>query len=433
MSRIVRFFEGVVVRFLDIRKLRSRLEINIELKIIKEANTMSGVLEGVKVLDFGRYIAGPFCGALLADYGAEVIRIERVNGSEDRYVTPVSEDGQGAMFLQLNRNKLGLTLNPTKEKGQEIVKKLVQKSDIVIANLPEQTLKSMGLDYEELKEINPGIILTSNTAFGTTGPYAERVGFDGVAQAMSGAMDMTGEPEQPTKAYAPYVDFCSASLAAFGTLLAYLEKQKTGKGQRVQTSLLQTALTTTNSLLIEQEILNINRVASLNRAQTSGPSDTFKTKDGWILVQTVGGPLFERWVNLMGEKDWLEDKRFKDDLSRGENGHLISERMSEWCAERTSKEAIMELEGSRIPVGEVLKASETLKEEHILKKGSFVKLNYPTMDKEYSVVGPAVELSENPGVIKSRSPQLGEHNEEILSGLGYSQDEITQLKSERII
>ena len=394
---------------------------------------MSGVLEGVKVLDFGRYIAGPFCGALLADYGAEVIRIERVNGSEDRYVTPVSEDGQGAMFLQLNRNKLGLTLNPTKEKGQEIVKKLVQKSDIVIANLPEQTLKSMGLDYEELKEINPGIILTSNTAFGTTGPYAERVGFDGVAQAMSGAMDMTGEPEQPTKAYAPYVDFCSASLAAFGTLLAYLEKQKTGKGQRVQTSLLQTALTTTNSLLIEQEILNINRVASLNRAQTSGPSDTFKTKDGWILVQTVGGPLFERWVNLMGEKDWLEDKRFKDDLSRGENGHLISERMSEWCAERTSKEAIMELEGSRIPVGEVLKASETLKEEHILKKGSFVKLNYPTMDKEYSVVGPAVELSENPGVIKSRSPQLGEHNEEILSGLGYSQDEITQLKSERIL
>ena len=394
---------------------------------------MSGVLEGVKVLDFGRYIAGPFCGALLADYGAEVIRIERVNGSEDRYVTPVSEDGQGAMFLQLNRNKLGLTLNPTKEKGQEIVKKLVQKSDIVIANLPEQTLKSMGLDYEELKEINPGIILTSNTAFGTTGPYAERVGFDGVAQAMSGAMDMTGEPEQPTKAYAPYVDFCSASLAAFGTLLAYLEKQKTGKGQRVQTSLLQTALTTTNSLLIEQEILNINRVASLNRAQTSGPSDTFKTKDGWILVQTVGGPLFERWVNLMGEKDWLEDKRFKDDLSRGENGHLISERMSEWCAERTSKEAIMELEGSRIPVGEVLKASETLKEEHILKKGSFVKLNYPTMDKEYSVVGPAVELSENPGVIKSRSPQLGEHNEEILSGLGYSQDEITQLRSERII
>tara|TARA_B100000900_G_scaffold182832_1_gene155124 strand:- start:2879 stop:4063 length:1185 start_codon:yes stop_codon:yes gene_type:complete len=394
---------------------------------------MSGVLEGVRVLDFGRYIAGPFCGALLADYGAEVIRIERVDGSEDRYVTPVSDDGQGAMFLQLNRNKLGLTLNPTKDKGREIVKRLVETADIVIANLPEQTLKTMGLDYDELKQINPGVILTSNTAFGTTGPYSERVGFDGVAQAMSGAMDMTGHADQPTKAYAPYVDFCSASLAAFGTLLAYIEKQKTGKGQRVQTSLLQTALTTTNSLLIEQEILNVNRVASMNRAQTSGPSDTFQTKDGWILVQTVGRPLFERWANLMKEDSWLTDERFKDDLSRGENGDLISQRMSEWCVERTSKEAIDELEKSRIPVGEVLKAEETLREEHILEKGSFIKMRYPTLDQEYSVVGPAVELSENPGQITMRSPELGEHNLEILGGLGYSQEEIEKLKEERII
>lgn len=394
---------------------------------------MSEILEGVKVLDFGRYIAGPFCGALLADYGADVIRIERVNGSEDRYVTPVTEDGQGAMFLQLNRNKLGLTLNPTKEKGKEIIKKLVERSDIVIANLPEQTLKSMSLDYERLKVINPGIILTSNTAFGTSGPYAERVGFDGVAQAMSGAMDMTGDPDQPTKAYAPYVDFCSASLAAFGTVLAYLEKLKTGRGQRVQTSLLQTALTTTNNLLIEQELLDINRIASMNRAQTSGPSDTFQTKDGWILVQTVGQPLFERWVNLMGEEEWLDDERFKDDLSRGDNGHLISERMSEWCAERTSKEAIDELEKSRIPVGEVLRAQETLKERHIVEKGSFVKLSYPTLKEEYSVVGPAIELSENPGKIKHRSPELGEHNQQILMELGYTQEEINQLKKDRII
>lgn len=394
---------------------------------------MSEILEGVKVLDFGRYIAGPFCGALLADYGADVIRIERVNGSEDRFVTPVTEDGQGAMFLQLNRNKLGLTLNPTKEKGKEIIKKLVERSDIVIANLPEQTLKSMSLDYERLKVINPGIILTSNTAFGTSGPYAERVGFDGVAQAMSGAMDMTGDPDQPTKAYAPYVDFCSASLAAFGTVLAYLEKLKTGRGQRVQTSLLQTALTTTNNLLIEQELLDINRIASMNRAQTSGPSDTFQTKDGWILVQTVGQPLFERWVSLMGEEEWLDDERFKDDLSRGDNGHLISERMSEWCAERTSKEAIDELEKSRIPVGEVLRAQETLKERHIIEKGSFVKLSYPTLKEEYSVVGPAIELSENPGKIKHRSPELGEHNQQILMELGYTQEEINQLKQDRII
>ena len=134
---------------------------------------MSGILEGVKVLDFGRYIAGPFCGALLADYGAEVIRIERISGSEDRYVTPVTEDGQGAMFLQLNRNKMGLTLNPTKDKGREIVRRLVENSDIVIANLPEQTLKTMGLDYDDLKLINPGIILTSNTCLLYTSDAAD--------------------------------------------------------------------------------------------------------------------------------------------------------------------------------------------------------------------------------------------------------------------
>ena len=394
---------------------------------------MTSILEGVKVLDFGRYIAGPFCGALLADYGAEVIRIERVDGSEDRYLTPVTEDGQGAMFLQLNRNKLGMTLNPTKEKGKEIVKKLVKNSDIVIANLPESTLKSMGLDYENLNKINPKIILTSNTAFGTTGPYAERVGFDGVAQAMSGAMDMTGNPDEPTKAYAPYVDFCSASLAAFGTLLAYIDRDKTGKGQRVQTSLLQTALTTTNSLLIEQELLKVNRIATLNRSQTSGPSDTFKTKDGWILVQTVGQPLFERWANLIGEEKWIDDPRFKDDLIRGENGTIISERMAKWCSERTNQEAIKELEKSRIPVGEVLKAEETLQEPHIIEKEAFIKMQYPTLDKDYSVAAPAVELSKKPGNIRTRSPQLGEHNKQILSGLGYSEEEIEELKESRII
>jgi crotonobetainyl-CoA:carnitine CoA-transferase CaiB-like acyl-CoA transferase len=171
----------------------------------------------------------------------------------------------------------------------------------------------------------------------------------------------------------------------------------------------------------------------MNRAQTSGPSDTFQTKDGWILVQTVGQPLFERWANLMGEDTWLSDEKFKDDLSRGENGHLISERMSQWCSDKTSQEAIIELEKSRIPVGEVLKANQTLNERHILEKGSFVKMNYPTMEKSYSVVGPAVELSENPGKINLRSPELGEHNHEILTDLGYSHEDIEQFKLERII
>ena len=154
---------------------------------------MVGVLEGIRILDFGRYIAGPFCGMLLADMGAEVIRIEKIGGSEDRYTIPVGEgaDGEysvGAMFLQMNRNKLGLTLNPMKPQGREIVCKLVATADVVIANLPAPALKSMGLDYESLSAIKSDIILTTVSAFGSTGPYSDRVGFDGVAAAMSGMM-----------------------------------------------------------------------------------------------------------------------------------------------------------------------------------------------------------------------------------------------------
>ena len=391
------------------------------------------ILEGYRVLDFGRYIAGPFCGALLSDFGAEVIRIEKVDGSEDRFTTPVAEDGAGSMFLQMNRNKLGLTLNPMKTEGKEIIAKLTKTADVVIANLPEKTLIAMGLDYESLLKINKKIILTSNTAFGTSGPYADRVGFDGVAQAMSGSMDMSGDPELPTKNYAPYVDFCSASLAAYGTCLALMEREKTGKGQRVKTSLLATALTMTNGLVMEQELLNVNREATFNRAQTAAPSDTFKTKDGWILIATVGQPLFERWANLMGEKEWLEDERFCDDLSRGNYSEIISKRMSKWCAERTSKEAIEELDKARIPVGEVLKANQVVNEPHIAARGLFQKVPYPKTKDSVPIVVSPLELSGNPGEIKSRAPLLGEHTDQILKEIGYSNEEISNLRDKRII
>jgi len=392
-----------------------------------------GLLKEYRVLDFGRYIAGPFCGALLSDFGAEVIRVERVKGSEDRFTTPVSAEGDGSMFLQMNRNKLGFTLNPMKPEGKEIINKLTKTADVVIANLPEKTLEAMGLDFVSLSKINPKIILTSNTAFGTSGPYSDRVGFDGVAQAMSGSMDMTGSPDQPTKNYSPYVDFCSASLAAFGTCMALMEREKTGKGQRVQTSLLATALTMTNGLVIEQELLNINREATFNRAQTSAPSDSFKTKDGWILIQTVGQPLFERWVNLMGENQWLEDERFKDDISRGNHSEIISQRMGEWCAERTSQEAIKDLDKARIPVGEVLKANQVANEPHIQARKLLQEVSYPNLPKPAPIVVSPLELSENPGKIKTRAPLLGEHTDQILSELGYSEEEISNLRYKRIV
>ncbi|MCG8415091.1 MAG: CoA transferase, partial [Pseudomonadales bacterium] len=245
---------------------------------------MSKVLEGIRVLDFGRYIAGPYCATLLSDLGAEVIRVEKVDGSEDRFLSPITDKGDGALFLQLARNKKCLTLNPMKPAGQEIVKKLVATADVVVANLPPDTLKAMGLDYESLTSIKPDIILTMISAFGRGGPYENRVGFDGLGQAMSGNMYMSGTPDQPVKAYAPFIDFGTASLSAFGTMAALLHREKTGEGQVVEGSLFNTALTMMNGTVIEQAAIKRNRVATLNRSQTSAPADTFKTKDGWVLV-----------------------------------------------------------------------------------------------------------------------------------------------------
>lgn len=394
---------------------------------------MSKVLQGIRVLDFGRYIAGPYCATLLGDMGAEVIRIEKVDGSEDRFLSPVTEQGDGALFMQLGRNKQSMTLNPMKPEGREIVKKLVATADVVVANLPPDTLEAMGLDYDSLIESRPDIILTMISAFGRGGPYSNRVGFDGLGQAMSGAMYLTGTPEQPVRSWAPYVDFGTASLAAFGTMAALFERAKTGKGQIVEGSLYNTALTMMNGTLIEQNAITPNRVASLNRAQTAAPADTFRTKDGWVLVQTVGGPLFKRWADLMGEDHWLEDPRFKDDISRGDNGKIISERLARWCAERTSEEVLSAMEKARLPAGPVLAPQEVLDDPHIAARGMFQATDYPGLERPAPVMRTPVELSDTPGEVRHRAPTLGEHTNQVMVDLGYSKEVIDSLRAKRVI
>lgn len=384
-------------------------------------------------MDFGRYIAGPYCGTLLGDLGAEVIRIEKIDGSEDRFLSPISDKGDGALFMQMARNKLSMTLNPMKPEGRKIVQKLVTTADVVVANLPPDTLKTMGLDYESLAAIKPDIILTMISAFGTGGPYANRVGFDGLGQAMSGNMYMSGTPDQPVKAYAPFIDFGTASLSAFGTMAALFERQKTGTGQIVEASLFNTALTMMNGTAIEQAAIKRNRTATLNRSQTSAPADTFKTKDGWVLVQSVGGPLFKRWADLMGEDHWLEDERFKDDISRGDNGEAISERLGAWCAERTSQEVLEAMEEARLPAGPVLSPQQVLDDPHIAAKGLFQPVEYPGLDIPAPLMKTPVELSETPGEIRTRPPTLGEHTDQLMEELGYSTEEISDLREKRVV
>ncbi|MDP6172858.1 MAG: CoA transferase [Rhodospirillales bacterium] len=394
---------------------------------------MGKVLEGIRVLDFGRYIAGPFCATLLGDFGAEVIRIESVKGSADRYTSPLCEAGDGALFMAVGRGKLGMTLNAGSPEGREIVQALIATADIVVVNQPEEILEAMGLDHESLKEIKPDIILANATAFGTTGPYAERLGFDGSAQAMSGAMDLTGYEDEPMRSLANYADFSTAGFTAMGVLAALLERNKTGRGQKVEGNLLASALTCVSSLMVEQGVVRPDRKAQGNRSPQVAPGDAYATNDGWIFVMCVGDPLFRRWAGLMGETHWLEDARFADDQSRGDHGEIISERMALWCAERSNAGALSELEAARIPAGPVFTLQDALDDEHVREAGWVRDVDYPGLPRPATIPDTPVRLSETPAVIERRAPMLGEHTDGILAGLGYSEARISELREKGII
>ena len=392
------------------------------------------ILKDIRVLDFGRYIAGPYCGALLGDLGAEVIRIERLDGSEDRFIHPLKEEGgEGAMFMQMNRNKKGMTLNPTKEGSSSIVEKLIKSADVVIANLPPQTLKRMGIDYETISKYNPGIILTTVSAFGAGGPYSERVGFDGVGQAMSGAAYLTGDETEPVKAYSPYIDYGTASLTAMGTLAAIIERNQTGKGQIVEGALFATSLAFMNTHLIEQSITKKNRKAIENRSPYAGPVDMVETKDGWIVVQVLGNTLFKRWANLVGAEDLLDKEEFSTDINRGINGEILSKRTSEWASQYTNKEALDLLANASVPAGPVNDLQDALDDPHVKAMNFFQDLEYPGIPGKSPVMGLPVKLSNSENTIERRPPILGEHTEEILKDLGFTNEEIIEFKEKRII
>ena len=396
---------------------------------------MSAVLDGIRVLDFGRYIAGPFCAALLADLGAEVIRIERLGGGEDRFFIPVGagESGGGAMFLAMNRNKRGMTLDPAAPKGREIVKKLVATADVVVANLPPAVLRSLALDLDSLRGVKPDIILTTVTGFGAGGPLSHKHGFDGIGQAMSGAVYLSGTPEQPIALKVPWVDFGTACLSAFGTLAALLERGKSGHGQKVEGALLRTAIAFANSLLIEQAMTRVNRLAIENRGFNSAPADYFRTRDGWIVATVIGEPMFRRWAQMIGEEHWLSDPRFADDQARGDNGAVISERMSRWCAERSCEETLAELEKASIVAGQVYSPQQALEDAHIRAAHLLEERDYPGLAGTVPLAPMPIELSETPGTYRRPAPRLGEHTDEILASLGYDTAEIAALHAEKVV
>jgi crotonobetainyl-CoA:carnitine CoA-transferase CaiB-like acyl-CoA transferase len=393
-------------------------------------------LSGLRVLDLGRYIAAPYCAALLADQGAEVIRIEPPTGAPDRDVMSIGLEDRGALYLQVNRNKKSLALDITTADGRVAFEKLVAQSDVVVVNLPPAALKRARLDYETLKSFRSDIILTTISALGFDGPGKDRIGFDGTGQALSGAMHLTGNGDRPTRAAVSYVDYSAAMAAAFATVSALYERDRTGEGQHVQASLLGAALTMTNPMLIEEASGTRHRKALSNRSPIAGPSDLFRVTDGWVMVQVIGNGMFARWARLVGREDLVDDPRFQSDIARGENGEELSAIMAEWCQAFDLKTCLAILEEARIPGCPALTPGQALQADENVSSGFFrteaIAIGDGESPSEVPIASGTIRTMASAQVKGNPAPGLGADSWDLLYALGYESKEIRSLTSANI-
>jgi len=396
---------------------------------------MEQVLAGVRVLDLSRYIAGPFCATILADWGAEVIRIEAPGGAEDRTQGPLAPSGDNLRYTMIARNKKGITLDMAGPKGQEIFRRLLAKSDIVVENYSPPVKEKLGLTYEALKQIKPDVILVTVSAFGSTGPYRHRLGFDQIAQAESGAMSFTGFPDgEPTRSHLAWVDLSTALHSALGAVLALMHRNKTGEGQRVETALLDTAVSWVSfqGTAAEYQAMGLTR-PRLGNASYYAFSDTFKARDGVVLVAIVSEPLWRRMAELLGRPELADDPRFAGDTARYEHRHLINAMLDEWIGQRSVADVLATMGKARIPCGRVNEVGEMVADPQVAARELLQMVELPGLGE---VIHPrvAIQMSSTPGKISARAPRVGEHNEEVYRGLlGLAAQELAALQAEGVV
>ncbi|MDR2528191.1 MAG: CoA transferase [Synergistaceae bacterium] len=394
-----------------------------------------GALDGLVVLDLTRVLAGPFCSMMLADMGAIVIKIEEPSGGDDTRKMGPFQNGESAYYMNLNRNKKGVTLNLKNPKGKKIFLKLVEKADVVLENYRPGVMEKLGLGYDSLKDVNPRIIYGAVSGFGHTGPYTQKPGYDIIAQAMSGLMSTTGWPDgSPTRTGTAIGDVLGGLSLAVGVLSAIYRQNRTGQGQKIDIALVDSAVASLEviNMLYTVEGRVPGRIG--NRYESTYPYDSFNAADGELVIGAGNDKLWQRLCDVMGESGLKEDERYLKLRDRVERHAELKAIVNRWVIPQKTADVLKTLENAGIPCAPINNIQQVVEDPHIAgARQMFVEMRHPVAGK-IKLTGSHIKLSETPASLRTPSPSLGQHNQEVYGdGLGLSLGEITTLKEEGVI
>lgn len=391
-----------------------------------------GPLAGMTVLDMTHVMAGPVCALMLADMGADVIKVEKLSGGDDtRRMLPPAINGEPAAFMMMNRNKRGIALDLKHPKGRDVIKRLAAKADALIENFRHDTLQRLGLGYDVLSKLNPGLIYCEISGFGRTGPFSTQGGFDLVAQGMTGLMAVTGEGpgRPPVKVGPPVTDITAGILGAMGVAAAYAHKLKTGQGQRVDTSLFEAGITHTywQSAICFATGVPPGPLGSAH--PLSAPYQAFETSDGWITLGASNQKTWGQFLQMLDAPELARDSRFVDNAGRMANLPELVAELAPRFKTRTTKDWLDRLEKAGVPAGPVLSIAEMHAHPQTIARDMVPVVSHPVAG-DVQTIGLPVKFSATPGKVAQAAPLLGQHTREVLSQAGYSSAEIDTLISE---
>jgi crotonobetainyl-CoA:carnitine CoA-transferase CaiB-like acyl-CoA transferase len=390
---------------------------------------MTGALHGIKVVEIAQIMAGPACGLLLADMGADVIKVEKFPGGDDaRSYREPAIHGEPAPFMILNRNKRSLAVNLKSSGGLEVMRRLIAGADVVIENYRKDTLDKLGLGYDVLRELNPRLIYCAVSGYGRTGPYADKGGFDLIAQGFAGIMSITGEPGgPPAKAGTSVADINAGILAALGIVAALVSRATTGRGQMVETSLMEAAIQQTYWQSAAFFATGVNPGPTGSAHILIAPYQAFATRDGWINLGGANQTNWERIVTVIGRPELAADARFQTNSDRMRNLAQLTTLLAERLRERTSAEWIRDFEAAGVPVGPVNQIGDMLADPQVAAREMVLEVDHPRAGRT-KAIGMPIKFSEARADFTRPAPLLGQHGREILGDLGYSAQEIETLQ-----